>query len=341
MNQYISQLRVRLKPYFPTLRLAASYLLVIMVMSVSFSAVIYHTSAQEIGRQLPPNNLYDQSADIDQDVFTDFFEHRINRGRHELIVRLTYINLLVLLGGLAVSYVLARRSLEPIEEAMEAQSRFASDASHELRTPLAAIQTENEVALRNPKLTLNRSKELLASNLEEVTRLQALSDALLRLAREDGRDISLVPVSLQRAVDEATAHCQKPAKQKHITITSKVTDVSVYADAPGLAQVLDIFLENAIRYSPAKTSVTITGGRSGKEGFVTVRDEGPGISGKDLPHVFERFYRADTSRTSQQVSGHGLGLALAQKIVEQSGGSIDAKSKVGKGSQFTVSFPLA
>lgn len=341
MNQYVSRLRWRIKPYLPTLRLAASYLLVIMVMSVSFSAVIYHTSAQEIGRQLPPNNFYGQYSDIDQDVFTAFFEHRISRGRHELIVRLTYINLLVLLGGAAVSYVLARRSLEPIEEAMEAQSRFASDASHELRTPLAAIQTENEVALRNPKLTLTRSKELLTSNLEEVTRLQALSDALLRLAHEDSRAISVVPVPLRQVVTEAKIHSQKSARHKHITITSKVADVAVRADQPGLAQVLDIFLDNAIKYSPAKTTIAITGGRKGKDGFVAVRDAGPGISNKDLPHIFERFYRADASRTSQQVSGHGLGLALAQKIVEQSGGSIDVKSKPGKGAQFIVSFPLA
>ncbi|CAN5408113.1 HAMP domain-containing sensor histidine kinase [soil metagenome] len=341
MNQQIRQLRLSIRPYIPTLRLAASYLAVIMVMSLGFSAIIYNTSAREIGRQLPPTSLYGQIGDNEQGVFDDFFKQRITNGQHKLFTQLVVINTLVLISGAAVSYVLARRSLEPIEEAMEAQSRFASDASHELRTPLASIQAENEVALRNPKLTLTRSKQILASNLEEVTRLQALSAGLLRLAREDGRDITLSPVSLADAVSEAITNYHKPATQKHIGIVDKVSRASVLADQPGLTQVLSILLDNAIKYSPPKTTITITGGARGKDGYITVSDEGPGIGAEDLPHIFDRFYRADASRTSQQVSGHGLGLALAQKIVEQSGGAIEVKSKPGKGAKFTVRFPLA
>jgi signal transduction histidine kinase len=311
-----------------------------MVMSLGFSAIIYHTSANEIARQLPPNSLYGQISDDNQGVFDEFFRQRISRGQHELFTKLLIINTLVLVGGAAVSYVLARRTLEPIEEAMEAQSRFASNASHELRTPMAAIQTENEVALRNPKLTLARSKQILRSNLEEVTRLQELSDGLLRLAREDGRDITLEPVVLAEVVTDVISHYRKPASQKHISIVNKVNQASVYADRHGLTQVLSILLDNAIKYSPAKTTVTVTSGGRGKDGHISVADEGPGINSNDLPHIFDRFYRADTSRTSQQVSGHGLGLALAQKIVEQSGGTIDVKSKPGKGTKFVVSFPL-
>jgi two-component system sensor histidine kinase CiaH len=340
MNQQFRQLKLRIQPYASTLRLTASYIAVIMVMSVSFSFVIYHTSAQEISRQLPPQSLYGQIDDTNVSVFNDFFQQRISHGQHELFVKLLVINTLVFFGGAAVSYILARRNLEPIEEAIEAQSRFASDASHELRTPLAAIQTENEVALRNPKLTLARAKDILTSNLEEVTRLQALSAGLLRLAREDGRDITLSPVALPEAVVQAISHYHKPAKQKHITLTNKVSDTIVHADRHSLTQALEILLDNAIKYSPVKTTVAITGGKRGKEGFVTVADEGPGISAQDLPLIFDRFYRADISRSSQRVSGHGLGLALAQKIVEQSGGTINAKSKLGKGAKFTISFPL-
>lgn len=341
MKQHVRQLRLRLKPYGPTLRLTASYLAVIMVMSLTFSIVLYGISATEIGRQLPPNNFYGQYSDIDQDVFNEFFERRISRGQHEVFVRLAYMNLVVLLGGAAVSYILARRSLEPIEEAMEAQSRFASDASHELRTPLAAIQAENEVALRNPKLTLARSKELLASNLEEAKRLQAMSDSLLKLARQESTDIVLAPVLLPDAIQQATAHYAKAAQAKHIAVVYKPVSVTALADEDALVQALDVLLDNAIKYSPAGSTVTISSGRHGKEAFVTIADEGPGISKADLPYIFERFYRADSSRTSQKVSGHGLGLALAQKVIEQSGGTISAKSQPGKGAKFTVSFPLA
>jgi signal transduction histidine kinase len=341
MNQQFRQLKLRLQPYGPTLRLAASYLAVIMVMSVGFSIVIYHTSAHEIGRQLPPSSLYSDIDGSSYDVFNNFFQQRISRGQHEVFVKLLLINLLVLAGGAAVSYILARRNLEPIEEAMDAQSRFASDASHELRTPLAAIQTENEVALRNPNLTLTRSKQILASNLEEVTRLQALSDGLLQLARQDSHEIILEPVILSEVVAEAIAGCQKSARQKTITIVSKVSNLTLSATQHGLTQVISILLDNAIKYSPAKTTVTLTSGKRGKEGFLTVADEGPGISSKDVPRIFDRFYRADISRTSQAVSGHGLGLALAHKIATQSGGSIDVKSKPGKGAKFTVRYPLA
>lgn len=341
MQQYVRNYLLRIKPYFPTLRLAASYLGVIMVMSLSFSFVLFHTGAQEIGRQIPNSGVYSQMTNVDQDIFDTFFQARIDRGRHELIARLTLLNIFVLLGGAAVSYVLARRTLEPIEEAMAAQARFASDASHELRTPLAAIQTENEVALRNPKLSLSRSKEILASNLEEVTRLQALSDGLLRLARQDNQEIELRAVNISDIAGDAINQFIKPAQQKNIAIEDKVRPVSALADHNGLVQIVGILLDNAIKYSPAKTSVWVEGGTRNKQAYLSVRDEGPGIHRQDMPHIFDRFYRADSSRTSQQVSGHGLGLALAETIAENMGGAISVKTKMGKGSTFTITLPLA
>jgi len=324
------------------LQLAASYLLIIMIMSISFSAVLYHTSAREIGRQLPPNSFYGQYPDADPDRFTNYFENRISTGQHELAVRLVILNIFVLILGAFLSYVLARRTLEPIEEAMDTQSRFASDASHELRTPLAAIQAENEVALRNPKLSLARAKALLASNLEEVTRLQDLSDGLLKLAHADvDEPLQLTAVSLSAAVSDAMNHCLKAAQAKNLAIDDQVPDLSLLANQQGLRQILNILLDNAIKYSPAGTTITLSGGMHNKQGFITVKDQGIGIAGNDLEHIFERFYRADQSRTSQQVSGHGLGLALADKIAGQLHGTITVKSTLGKGSEFTVSLPLA
>lgn len=340
MNRQFQQLRLRLRPYSQTIRLAMSYLVVIMVMSLSFSVIVYHTSAREIGRQLPPNSLYSNIGDDDHTVFDIFFQTRIDNARHELFTKLFLINLLVLTGGAFVSYILARRSLEPIEEAMEAQSRFASDASHELRTPLAAIQTENEVALRNPKLTLAHSKQLLASNLEEVTRLQSLSEGLLKLARRDGQDITLGPVKLSGAIKTAVGTHSKPAKAKGITINATTSSITVLADEQALAQAIGILLDNAIKYSPRNTALKITTNSKGKFGHINVSDQGPGIQKADIERIFERFYRADSSRTSQAVSGHGLGLALAEKLVTQQGGSISVKSKFGFGACFTIQLPI-
>ncbi len=341
MKQQLRALRQFLQPHARTIQLAASYLLIIMVMSISFSAVIYHTSAREIGRQLPPKSMYNQYISNDSDPFLEFLEARISAGRHELFIRLLLLNLFVLGVGAMISYILARRTLEPIEEALEAQSRFASDASHELRTPLASIQAENEVALRNTRLTLARAKELLASNLEEVTHLQRLSDGLLHLARQESYTVKTEPISLSDITQECINHSLRSAEGKHISIEDNVRDTMVYANASGLEQIINILLDNAIKYSPEHSTITLSSGTSGKEGSVQIHDQGPGISPKDLPHIFERFYRADPARSSQQVSGHGLGLALAEKLITQQDGRIDVKTKPGSGATFTVVLPLA
>lgn len=336
MNQKLRQFKKRLQPYMPTLRLSGSYLAVIMVMSIGFSTILYHTSVQEIGRQLPPQQFYEQTTDDTYDIFNTFFQKRIDRGKHEILARLVLINLIVLLGGAAVSYILARRTLEPIEVAMESQRRFASDASHELRTPLATIQTENEIALRSKNLSLARSKELLASNLEEVQRLQALSDGLLRLARQDETQLELGPVLVSDCVSEATHALQKAADGKSIKIESKVGNTVALANDNALSQILSILIDNAIKYSPPKTTVRITSNIKNNEVKITVADEGPGIIAADIPHIFERFYRADQSRTKQTVTGHGLGLALARQLIEQLDGQITVQSKPTKGTKFTI-----
>jgi signal transduction histidine kinase len=224
---------------------------------------------------------------------------------------------------------------------MDAQSRFASDASHELRTPLATMQVENEVALRNPKLTLGRAKELLQSNLEETMRLRAMSEHLLRLARDTNQPVKLVPVNVAEAVEVAAGAVQKLAHAKNITIDNKAAATPALADETCLVEAAQILLDNALKYSHDDTKVTIT--TATKNGFVQVRvsDQGVGIDAKDLPHIFERFYRADQSRSKLNVDGNGLGLSLAQKIVEQIGGRITVTSKAGKGSTFTIELPTS
>lgn len=338
MQHRIRAIRRWLRPHYRTLQLAASYLLIIMIMSISFSVVLYHTSANEIGRQLPPHSLYDPDADYDR--FDEFFNNRISRGQHDLLTEFIALNVGVLVAGAFVSYVLARRTLEPIEEAIEAQSRFAADASHELRTPLAAIQAENEVALRNPKLTLGRAKALLASNLEEVTRLQALAEALLKLAREDEpATLPLKPVNMSEVVSNAVNHCLKAAQVKHLTIDDQVPNLTALSDHRAVQQIVNVLLDNAVKYSPNHSTIAVTGQADGHHIVVAVADQGSGIGEDDLPHIFERFYRADQSRTSQQVGGYGLGLALADKLADQLGATIGVDSTVGTGSTFTLTLP--
>lgn len=323
-----------------TLRLAASYLVVIMVMSLGFSYIFYHTSSHELGRQLPPDRLL-PPATIDSDNYRDFFLERIQEGRSHLLNRLVILNVLTLVLGSILSYVLARLTLEPIEGAMEAQARFASDASHELRTPLATIQTENEVALRNPKLTLTHAKDLLRSNLEEVVRLRELAESLLRLSRGHENELNIMPVALDQVATEAVDSFQKAAEQKKITIETDLEPALVLADSASVLQIVKILLDNAIKYSDEGAKVRVTATRDHGSGFLSVQDEGAGISAQDMPHIFERFFRADLSRSKQHVEGNGLGLALASTLIQQLDGEITVVSTLGQGTTFTVRLPRA
>ncbi len=325
-------------------RLGLSYLAIIMAMSIGISIVFYNTSSHELGRQVPtPSVLHGYVTIVPNESVPDyrgFFRQRIQEGRGDLLGKLVILNLLTLVGGAFLSYYLARRTLMPIEQAMEAQSRFASDASHELRTPLAVIQTENEVALRAPDLSLKRAKELLHSNLEEVTRLRDMSDGLLHLARGD-RSIELQPVWLDDIASEAMNRVIKTAQAKDISIEDAVPHLQVLGDGQSLTRALVVLLDNAIKYSTEKTTVTMSGSLHGQLGTVRVEDIGMGIATEQLPHIFDRFYRADQARSKRQTSGYGLGLSIARKIVEQHQGQIHVTSTLGKGSIFTIRLPLA
>jgi len=327
-----------------------------MGMSLGFSIVLYNASAHELKRQVPPTIItrdyqFRESQDLGStrngegndapQRIDEFFRKRTEEARRTLLGRLALLNALTLVGGAALSCYLARRTLQPIERNMEAQSQFVSDASHELRTPLTTLQTSNEVALRNPKLSLADSKELIVQNIEEVAKLQSLTDGLLTLAGPERGQIVRQRVSLQDVAGDAMNRVISLAQDRAITIDDKVKPQVVLANRQTLAQAVVVLLDNAIKYSPKDSTIFLSGGQRTKRAYISVRDQGPGIRPHDQSRIFDRFYRADQSRSTQHVLGHGIGLSLAKKLVEQQGGEIHVTSTVGKGSTFTISFPLA
>lgn len=322
-----------------------TYLSIIMLMSISFSFIFYNTYSQQLDNQLPPKSYYRNiyttadgvQVDISNDNFDNFFSQRIEEGRSELIARLIWINIGTVIIGGSVSYYLARRTLKPIEESMEAQARFVSDASHELRTPITALQTTNEVALRKKSLTLAEAKDLIAHNIVEATKLKSLSDNLLNLLKQDSRKYELTSVDVQDVVSEAMGSVVNQALAKEISVNDESKPFKVMADAAALAQVLTILLDNAIKYSDDKSSITLTTQKKSSNVCINVVDHGVGIKASDMPHIFDRFYRADNSRTSiAQAGGYGLGLPIAKRIIDSLGGSISVKSVPLKGSTFTI-----
>ncbi len=329
------------------IKLTGVYLFILMAVSIAFSFNLYRVSTGEVGNRLRRQaDYFTRGPDYTYNLpsVPPYEEERVaelEASRRHVVAELIYANLFILLVGGLGSYALARITLRPIEEAHAAQARFTADASHELRTPLAAMRAETEVALRDPKLTLVEARELMGSNLEELSRLSDLSEGLLQLSRGDNDDTVREPVAVSNLVQLAVEHVASPAAHKKITFeVGKLSPVHVLGDGRQLKQAVVILLDNAIKYSQPKTTITIKVLKKDTNVTISVTDQGQGINADDLPYVFDRFYRADTARSQANVSGHGLGLAIAKQVVEQHNGTISVTSKPGKGSTFIICLPI-
>lgn len=324
----------------PALKLTAWYLGFIMLLSLTFSIFVYQVSLSELERGLRrPTTSGPMLYFGSESSYNAFRLERLHQGEVNIRANLFTFNLIILVAGGGLSYFFARRTIRPIEEALEAQTRFTADASHELRTPLAVMQTETEVALRNKQLTISDARSVLKSNLEEVIRVRSLVDGLLRLARNSGAIEKAVKVDLAKAAAEALDRVEKPARAKSINLESELKKITVSGDRENIVELLVILLDNAIKYSASGKTVWLKTYSDGKQAVLMVADEGEGIESTQLDHIFERFYRADTSRSKQKVEGFGIGLSIVRQIAEAHGGLIEAHSELGVGSTFLVKIP--
>ncbi len=327
------------------LKLTAWYLVIIMAISLSFSAFIYHSVSLEFERRL---NVIENKLDLPHQGLgpppgrTEFFIEDIQKARKEILILLAYTNAVILGISAAAGYFLAGKTLAPIEKAMEEQKRFVADASHELKTPLTALQTSIEVALRDKKLKLKDAKKTLQGSLTDIDKLTNLSNNLLALARmqQNGQNLVFEKVNIKKVVDEIAQKFTPLAKKKKVTLTTKTKNYSLKANQESLEKLISILLDNAIKYTPAKGKVNVSVQKEGKCLILKVKDTGIGIAKKDLPHIFDRFYRVDTSRSKTKADGFGLGLSIAKEIVKLHHGSISVSSQLGKGATFAVKLPL-
>jgi signal transduction histidine kinase len=329
-------------------KLTVFYVLIVMIISVAFSAAVYQISAEEIGtcmnrpttflRQLPAGNpFHSMLGDLDK-----IRGEQLAMSRNHLLTNLIYFNLMILVLSSVASYFFARKTLKPIEEMMETQSRFTADASHELKTPLTAMKSEIEVTLRDKKLGSSDAKKLLASNLEEIGKLESLSNALLELARyENKAEKNFEELSLPDIATTAFEKVEKLALMKKIEFETRFRDLKLKGDEQSLTELFVILFDNAIKYSPEKSKIEVIIRKEMRHGEIQIKDHGAGIKKEDLPHIFDRFYRADTARKKDAKNSYGLGLAIAKSIVDFHGGSISAESKAGEGSTFTIKLPLS
>ncbi|MDT8902538.1 sensor histidine kinase [Anaeroselena agilis] len=247
-----------------------------------------------------------------------------------------------MLAAVVAGYFLAGRALVPVRSAWEKQQQFVADASHELRTPLAVVRTNAELLLRYPDRTIQEESVRITSVVRETNRMSRLVATLLTLARADTGQPELVTeeVRLCDLASAAAGQFRPLAAQKGVAIGVTAEDnVLLAADRERLQQLLVILLDNAVKYTPAGGSVSLTCRRQAGQAILTVADTGVGIPPEDVPRIFDRFFRGDRAR-SRGEGGAGLGLAIARWIVESHGGKIRAESVVGAGTKIIVTLPV-
>lgn len=317
------------------LKLTAWYLLIIMAISLFFSCAIYLNINSELRRferfqSIAPARELRSPPRLDPEM--------IQAARSRLVTTLGILNVVILgLAGTA-GYFLAGRTLQPIADMVREQNQFVSDASHELRTPLTSLKSTFEVYLRNKKRTIHEGDNIISESIAEVNKIQSLSDSLLTLTtpHDDG---TFSKINTEEIISKAIKNIQPVARKKHITLAYSPKPITITGNMDRLTDLITIILDNAIKYSPPKSTVQITTKKTDLLAIIEVRDEGLGIEKKDIEHIFDRFYRADSARSKAGTGGYGLGLAIAKQIVQSHKGTIVVESEPKKGSSFVVKLP--
>lgn len=290
-------------------------------------------------------NVLLKKFNTSQGVYGMYFIRSLDR-EQSILQRLILIIIYGLIFGAVLSilggYILARRAIRPIQNAWEKQNRFVADASHELRTPLSIIQLKIEGLLKQPRRMIQETGEDISVMLDETRRLSRLVGNLLTLARSDANrlEVDLKPLDLREMIIRVTEPFSEMAQfeGKKFSVNTCPEPVMMMGDAQRLHQLLVILLDNAMKFTPNGGTISVACSKDNKMAELVVSDSGIGIAEKDLPHVFDRFFQADTSRTNQR--GTGLGLSIAHWIVAKHRGKIEVSSMPGKGTTFLVHLPL-
>lgn len=297
------------------LKLTFMYASILCFVSIIFSTIIYSNTVNSFN--IRPIKSVQSEAIIKRD----------NEIKKEMLFHLIVLDSIIIILGTIGSYFLSKKTLKPIEENLNLQMEFISNASHELKTPITVITMENEVLLREKNHSKEELLHQIKSNLEEVTSLSKLVNILLELARNN--KITLEKIKVTDVVNNACDKLKLLSKKKNITILNNIDNLKILANKDILEEVIVIILDNAIKYSDKNTTIKIYS----KNSKIFIEDEGIGIKEKDLKYIFDRFYRADKSHSTE---GYGLGLSLAKHLTEKMKLKISAYNNKEKGSTFVI-----
>ena len=250
----------------------------------------------------------------------------------------------IIINNILEGAVLVFHDITELRRLEELRQDFVANVSHELRTPIASIKGYTETLLDGALEDKNNARDFLNIIHEDSGRLAKLIDDLLDLSRiESGRmQMVFAPVAPGSLIKRSTAIIENQAKARSISLKINMPDglPEILADETRLSQVLINLLDNAVKYTPEGGSVTVSGSINRNFLQIDVADTGIGIPEKDLPRLFERFYRVDKAR-SREMGGTGLGLSIVKHIVQAHGGEVFVKSALGQGSTFSFTIPLA
>ncbi|MEI6553352.1 MAG: HAMP domain-containing sensor histidine kinase [bacterium] len=249
-----------------------------------------------------------------------------------------YVDVIIILIVACLGYIMAGRSLKHIKKDLENQKRFSENASHDLRNPLAIVITESEVALSNKHNTEKDLREVIQSNLDEAKKMSRLVNDLLLLSRNDDertmQDLNFIPIDLHNFIDKIMSTMRTQAENKGLKFTiSPYKQITINVDEHNFERVILNLLQNAINYTK-NGSINVNVKEDARKAYIKVSDTGIGIDERDLPYVFDRFYKAEHSRND--ASGSGLGLSISKQIIERMNGDISIKSKVGVGTTVKI-----
>ena len=308
------------------LKLTGLYVLIIAVIIFGFSIFLYNSVS---------HNLRDASDDefADSGSHQHFVENTLGSVEYEIL----FADLFILVVSAGVSYVLAGKTLLPIQQSVEVQKAFATNASHELRTPLAVMRNDIEVFLRNTAASKEGAQVTMHSNLEEIGRMSGIVENLLLLARSDNQLApQLTKIDISELAKTMVEKMQPLAESRGVKIIYAPSNpISIQGSSSSLQRVLLNIFQNSIDHTDAGGSIITKITKDDSYAVLRISDTGSGISPRDLPHVFTRFYKGDSDK------GTGLGLSIVKEIVAQHGGDIQVTSKEGEGTTVTIKIPTA
>ncbi|HXT36273.1 MAG TPA: HAMP domain-containing sensor histidine kinase [Chloroflexota bacterium] len=270
-------------------------------------------------------------------VQTGASERSYEQNLHALLESMLLVSGFGLAASGGITWLVVRLALAPIRSSLARQRGFVADAAHELRAPLAILRTAAELWLE--PASMEDQQEAVEQVLSQGTHLARLVDDLSLLARADSGAVCIAHerVDLAALIRETVSGVELVAEESGTRLEVRVENLWIRGDPGRLRQLLLILLDNALKHAPESKTVTVTARRQGSHAVVSVRDQGPGIDQRDLPHLFDRFYRADHARAGE---GTGLGLAIARWIAMAHGGQIRAANAPDGGAVFTVTLPL-